>query len=144
MIIGIGVDIVDIERIENSLVEHGTRFRNRIFTAGEIAYCEAHLRSGERYAARFAAKEAARKAFGAVASITRLSWQDVEIVSSNEGAPHLHFHGATAELAGRLGVVSVHVSLSHANRQAIAMVVLEGAGTTPNAESTTTWRKGDE
>lgn len=143
MIIGIGVDIVDIDRIEHSLLEHGTRFRNRIFTAGEITYCEAHLRSGERYAARFAAKEATRKAFGAVASITRLSWQDVEIVSSNEGAPHLHLHGATADLARKLGVVRSHVSLSHATSQAIAMVVLEGAATA-GIPDTHRWQRGEE
>jgi holo-[acyl-carrier protein] synthase len=129
MIIGIGVDIVDIDRIEKSLLEFGERFRHRIFTPGEIAYCEAHLRAGERYAARFAAKEAARKAFGAVTSIRRLSWQDVEIISSKEGAPHLRFNGAAAELADELGVTSSHVSLSHAINQAVAFVVLENGAT---------------
>ena len=126
MIIGIGTDIVDIQRIEKSLAEFGDRFRERIFTPGEISYSESHLRSGEKYAARFAAKEAARKAFGAVASILGISWKDVEVVSAREGAPELRFHGAALELATRLAVHRTHVSLSHANEQSVAFVILEG------------------
>ncbi|MEY4166781.1 MAG: holo-ACP synthase [Blastocatellia bacterium] len=126
MIIGIGTDIVDIHRIERSLELLGDRFRDRIFTPGEILYSERHLRSGEKYAARFAAKEAARKAFGAVTSILGIAWKDVEIISSTGGAPQLQFHGAALELAIRLDVRRSHVSLSHANEQAVAFVILEG------------------
>ncbi|NBO65676.1 MAG: holo-[acyl-carrier-protein] synthase [Acidobacteria bacterium] len=126
MIIGIGTDITDIERIERSLLVFGDRFRDRIFTPNEIAYSESFLRPSERYAARFAAKEAARKAFGAAASILRISWKDVEIISSNEGAPQLLFHGIALKLSFELSVTRSHVSLSHADNHAVAFVVLEG------------------
>jgi holo-[acyl-carrier protein] synthase len=125
MIIGTGVDIVDISRIEQAIETHGERFRNRVFTETEIAYCELFARKGERYAARFAAKEAARKAIGAATPVTALSWHDVEIISSTEGAPQLRFHGRGAALVEQLGVTRAHVSLSHAKDQAIAFVVLE-------------------
>lgn len=125
MIIGIGVDLVEIDRVAKSLREHGTRFRDRIFTLGEIAYCEQFAIREERYAARFAAKEAARKAIGAAVPVKALSWHDVEIISSPEGAPHLEFYGRAAELVGQLGVNRSHVSLSHAIDRAIAFVILE-------------------
>lgn len=125
MIIGIGVDIVEIERIEHSLEKLGDRFRDRIFTSGEIAYCSRHVRCAERYAVRFAAKEAARKALGAATPIVALSWHDVEIISSPEGAPRIEFHGRAAELASELRVSACHVSLSHADDRAVAFVVLE-------------------
>lgn len=125
MIIGIGIDLVDIDRLERLLDRHGSRFASRIFTEGEIAYCESHNRRGEGYAARFAAKEAARKAFGAATSIAGLGWRDVEIISSGEGAPHLELHGRARALARQLGVTRVHVSLTHATNQAIAEVILE-------------------
>jgi holo-[acyl-carrier protein] synthase len=127
MIVGIGVDIIDISRIENSLSTHRERFRNRVFTDGEIAYCEQYSQPGERYAARFAAKEAARKAIGAATPVQALSWRDVEIISSIEGAPQLRFHGRAAELIEMIGVTRSHLSLSHADRQAIAFVILEVA-----------------
>jgi holo-[acyl-carrier protein] synthase len=125
MIVGIGVDIVDIVRIERSFATYGERFRNRIFTADEIAYCRQFAKPGERYAARFAAKEAARKAIGAATPVQALSWHDVEIISSTEGAPQLRFHGRAADLIRTLGVRTTHLSLSHADTQAIAFVVLE-------------------
>ena len=125
MIIGIGVDLVEIDRVATSLREHGIRFRDRIFTPGEIAYCEQFSIREERYAARFAAKEAARKAIGSAVAVRALSWHDVEIISSPEGAPHLQFNGRAAELVGQLGVNRSHVSLSHAIDRAIAFVVLE-------------------
>ena len=125
MVIGIGVDITDIKRIEESLAEFGERFRNRVFTAGEIAYCEQFANKAERYAARFAAKVAARKALGAATPLKSLSWHEVEIISSTEGAPQLRFHRHAAELIEQLKITRAHVSLSHATQQAIAFVVLE-------------------
>jgi holo-[acyl-carrier protein] synthase len=125
MIVGIGVDIVDISRLERAIGAHGERFINRVFTAGEIAYCEQLARRGERYATRFAAKEAARKAIGAATPVRALAWHDVEIISSTEGAPQLQFHGRAAELVKELGVTRAHVSLSHGADQAIAFVILE-------------------
>jgi holo-[acyl-carrier protein] synthase len=108
------------------LAEFGDRFRERIFTSGEIAYSESYVRSCERYAARFAAKEAARKAFGSCGPISGIAWLDIEVVTIAGGAPQLRFHGLAAELGDRYGVKKCHVSLSHATKQATAFVILEG------------------
>ncbi len=121
MIIGIGIDIIEIRRIERAL---SPRFIERVFTPREIAYCEP-ARRVEKYAARFAAKEAARKALGAATPVTALSWHDVEVISSPEGAPQLVFHGRAAELVQKLKVTRAHVSLSHSVENAIAQVMLE-------------------
>ena len=125
MIIGIGIDIIEIARVEAALADHGTRLRDRIFTPSEITYCLAAGRHGERYATRFAAKEAARKAFGGARPLESLRWHEVEIITSAEGAPQLQFHGHAAELVKELGVGRCHVSLSHAREQAVAVVILE-------------------
>jgi len=125
MIAGIGVDIVEISRLEHAIEEYGDRFVNRVFTKREIEYCEQLARKAERFATRFAAKEAARKALGAATPITALSWHDVEIISSTEGAPQLQFHGRAAEIVKELKITRAHASLSHARDQAVAFVVLE-------------------
>lgn len=125
MIAGIGVDIVEISRLERAIEEYGDRFVNRVFTKREIDYCERMARKAERYATRFAAKEAARKAIGAATPVTALSWHDVEIISSTEGAPQLQFHGRAAEIVEALNIIRSHISLSHARDQAVAFVVLE-------------------
>jgi holo-[acyl-carrier protein] synthase len=121
MIIGIGIDIIEIRRIERAL---SPRFIARVFTPREVAYCELSRRT-EKYAARFAAKEAARKAIGAATPVTALSWHDVEVLSSPQGAPQLAFHGRAAELVNKLKVTRTHVSLSHSVENAIAQVILE-------------------
>lgn len=125
MVIGIGIDIVEIERLERAMGSHGDRLRDRIFTSGEIEYCLMTARSGERFATRFAAKEAARKALGGAVPLTALSWHDIEVVVSDEGTPQLQFHGRAADLLSRLGVNRAHVSLSHSQDQAIAFVIIE-------------------
>ncbi|MCG3161601.1 MAG: Holo-[acyl-carrier-protein] synthase [Acidobacteria bacterium] len=125
MIAGIGVDIVEISRLEHAIEEHGDRFVNRVFTRQEIDYCKQVARKAERYATRFAAKEAARKALGAATPVVALSWRDVEIIPSTEGAPQLQFHGRAAELIKELKITRSHISLSHARDQAVAFVVLE-------------------
>jgi len=125
MIAGVGVDIVEISRLERAIGEYRDRFVNRVFTEREIEYCERVARKAERYATRFAAKEAARKALGAATPIAALSWHDVEIISSTEGAPQLQFHGRAAELVEKLKIVRAHISLSHEQDQAVAFVVLE-------------------
>ena len=127
MIIGIGIDIIELRRIERAL---SLRFIERVFTPREIAYCEIARRI-EKYAARFAAKEAARKAIGAATPVTALSWQDVEVLSSAEGAPELVFHGRAAELIKKLQVTRAHVSMSHSTDNAIAQVILETDNTPP-------------
>lgn len=128
MVAGIGVDITDIKRIREAIAEFGERFRNRVFTEAEIAYCEQFTNQNaktERYAARFAAKEAARKALGAATPLKSLAWHEVEIISSTEGAPQLRFHGRAAELIEELKIIRAHVSLSHAPEHSIAFVILE-------------------
>jgi holo-[acyl-carrier protein] synthase len=125
MIAGVGVDIVEISRLERAIGEYGDRFVNRVFTEREIEYCERVARKAERYATRFAAKEAARKALGAATPIVALSWHDVEIISSTEGAPQLQFHGRAAGIAEELKIVRAHISLSHERGQAVAFVILE-------------------
>ena len=128
MVVGIGVDIIDIARLVTALAQpHGERLRQRLFTAQEIAYCEKTARTEERYASRFAAKEAARKAIGAALPVKALGWHEVELIATDEGAPQLAFHGRAAELIKQLAITSAHVSLSHSNDQAIAFVVLERA-----------------
>ncbi len=125
MIAGIGVDIIEISRLAHAIEEYGARFVNRVFTEREIAYCEKTARKAERYATRFAAKEAARKALGGATPVTALSWHDVEIISSTEGAPQLQFHGRAAEIVRELKITRAHVSLSHERDQAVAFVILE-------------------
>ena len=125
MILGIGVDLIEIARLEQAISRHGERFISRVFTPREAAYCEATARRAERYATRFAAKEAARKAIGAATPLVALAWHDVEIISSTEGAPQLEFHGRAAELVEQLAVARAHVSLSHSAEQAMAFVILE-------------------
>ena len=125
MIIGIGVDIIEITRLEQAIMRHGERFISRVFTPREAAYCETIARRAERYATRFAAKEAARKAIGAATPLVALAWHDVEIISSTEGAPQLEFHGRAAELIEQLAVTRAHISLSHSAEQAVAFVILE-------------------
>jgi len=136
MIAGVGVDIVEISRIERAIGEYGDRFVNRVFTGREIDYCERVVRKAERYATRFAAKEAARKALGGATPVVALSWHDVEIISSTEGAPQLQFHGRAAEIAEELKIIRYHVSLSHGHDHAVAFVVLEVCGTTSGASAT--------
>jgi len=111
--------------MERALAQHDGRFIRRVFTSGEIAYCETVMRRVDRYAARFAAKEAARKAIGAATPVTALAWHEVEIISSPEGAPQLAFHGRAAQLVRQLNVTRSHVSLSHGVDYAIAQVILE-------------------
>ena len=126
MIVGIGVDLCEVARIEKALDGPvGARFRDRVFTAGEQAYCEARRRGRlESYAARFAAKEAAMKALG-TGWAQGVAWHDVEVASVEEEAPRLRIHGRAATLADAAGIVRWHVSLSHTTTTAIAWVIAE-------------------
>lgn len=125
MIRGTGVDIADTSRIEQGLQRHGERFAKRIFTAGEIAYCERFKNRAERYAARFAAKEAAFKALG-TGWRQGIQWLDVEIVHQPSGKPDLILTGRALEVARKLQVTRISVSISHSDRYAVALVIFEG------------------
>jgi len=124
MIVGSGIDIAEVPRIGRSIARFGDRFLQRIFTAGEIRYCERKANRVERYAARFAAKEAAMKALGTGWN-HGVRWRDCEVVRLPGGRPTMKFHGRAAEFAGKLGVRNTALSLSHTAEQAIAQVILE-------------------
>jgi holo-[acyl-carrier protein] synthase len=127
MILGTGVDIAETSRIEQGLQRHGERFTRRLFTPAEIAYCERFKKSAERYASRFAAKEAAFKALG-TGWREGVRWLDVEVTHLKSGKPELVLHGKAEELARRLGVTSTAVSISHSDRYVIAQVIFESNG----------------
>jgi holo-[acyl-carrier protein] synthase len=124
MIVGTGIDIAEVPRIEASIARFGGRFLRRIFTEAEIRYCESKANRVERYAARFAAKEAAMKAIGTGWN-HGVAWRDVEVCRQPGGRPTIEFHGKAAEFAAKLGAVHVALSLSHTAEYAIAQVILE-------------------
>jgi holo-[acyl-carrier protein] synthase len=124
VILGSGVDLCEVPRIEAAIARYGPRFLNRIFTAREIAYAEEKANRFERYAARFAAKEAGMKALGT--GWHGVAWRDFEVVNLPSGRPTLEFHGHAAEIAAKRRVRHVSLSLTHTNEQALAMVILEG------------------
>lgn len=105
---------------------HGRRFIERVFTAGEIAYAQQRTQPAERFAARFAAKEAGMKALG-TGWRDGITWHDFEVVNLPSGKPTLLLHGVAAELARQAGVASIALSITHTKDQALAMVILESA-----------------
>jgi len=125
MITGTGIDLVEVARIRELLTRHADRFKQRTFTAGEIAYCDACADPAIHYAARFAAKEAAAKAFGTgLWSEAGVNWTDIEVTRAESGRPSLVFHHNAAKLTSEL---RAHLSLSHTKDHAIAQVILETA-----------------
>ena len=124
MIIGSGIDLVEIERIKNAVDRYGKRFLNRVFREDEQAYCLRKRNSAESFAARFAAKEAAAKALGTGMS-HGVSWLEIEVVREPSGRPTLRFHGRAAQRAMSMGAVNSNLSLTHSTGLAIASVVLE-------------------
>lgn len=123
MIKGIGTDIIEIERIAKALERH-KGFAKRIYTADEIAYCSQKGNAAASFAVRFAAKEAVAKAFGQ--GIGRINWLDIEIYHDNRQQPHIHLAGYGKEMAQRLNIEAIHLSLSHSQSYATAVVILEG------------------
>jgi holo-[acyl-carrier protein] synthase len=124
MIVGTGIDISEVPRIAESIQRFGDRFLRRIFTEGEIKYCESKANRIERYAARFAAKEAAMKALGTGWG-RGVRWRDIEVSRQPGSRPTIKFHGKAAEFAAKLNATNVALSLSHTPQQAIAQVILE-------------------
>lgn len=126
MIFGIGVDLAEVDRIREALerTTTGERFRKRVFTDGEQAYCDRRARKYESYAARFAAKEATMKALGR--GWTRdTGWTNIEVVRHRGRRPEIELHGPTAELARRLGIRRLHLAITHTAETAMAEVVAE-------------------
>jgi len=124
-ILGIGLDLVEVKRVRASVRRSGERFVKRVFTPDEIAYCAGRARKFEHLAARFAAKEAALKALGT--GITGwASMQEIEVVHNAAGRPEIRLRGGVLRRARSLGVKATHLSISHTEGVAAAMVVLEG------------------
>lgn len=131
MILGLGTDITEVHRIQASLDRYGEPFLNRIYTPGEVAYCQARKKTAaQSYAARFAAKEAAAKALGT--GISRgVTWRELEVVRNPGEAPRLLLHGRAAEIARSRGITRLTLSLTHTNSTAMAVVVAEGNAREP-------------
>ncbi len=124
MIVGSGVDMIEIARIAETLERYGDRFCQRIYLPGEIRYCRSKKNAAESFAARFAAKEAAAKALGTGIQ-HGVAWRDIEVVRTASGRPTLLFHGRAAAIAGKLGVRNAVISLTHSRTEALAQVLLE-------------------
>jgi len=124
MIVGIGFDLEDIEDFGRTLSQSGEPFLKRVYTEREVEYCESQPHSGQSYAARYVAKEAAMKALG-IAGVDGLKWRDFEVVAT-DGAPQLLLSGVAATAAKRLRVRRLSISLSHSRSTVGAVVVAEG------------------
>jgi holo-[acyl-carrier protein] synthase len=124
MIVGTGIDIAEVPRMAQAIERFGQRFLTRVFTEGEIRYCDSKANRIERYAARFAAKEAGMKALGTGWS-HGVRWRDIEVLRQPGGRPTLVFHGRAGEFASRLGVGNIALSLTHTADEAMAQVILE-------------------
>lgn len=123
MVFGIGIDVVENDRISESIRRHGQRFVDRVFHSSEIDYCRSMQDPTPHFAARFAAKEAVSKAFG-TGFAERVGWRDIEIRRKASGEPFVILHGGAAELAKRLRIGTILVSLSHTKEYAVANALL--------------------
>ncbi|HVB98781.1 MAG TPA: holo-ACP synthase [Candidatus Dormibacteraeota bacterium] len=124
MIVGMGIDLAEVKRVEAAIARHGRAFLERVFTPAEIRYCEKHRHAAERYAARFAAKEAAMKALG-TGWRRGVRWVDLEVANLPTGRPTLKLHGRSKQLAEEMGVRRIALSLTHGSGFAFAQVIFE-------------------
>lgn len=124
MIYGIGIDLVEIDRMERAITRSGPRLVERLYTPGERAYCSAKRFPYPCFAARFAGKEAFLKALG-TGLRKHMRWRDIEVCRDPLGKPSLHLHGYLQERCAAAGIRHIHLSLSHSAGHAIAQVVLE-------------------
>ena len=122
MIVGLGTDIVEVDRIAKMIAEHGDHFLERVFTPGEIAHCRGRKESAPHFAGRWAAKEAVMKVLG-TGFTTDVGWTDIEVVTQPSGRPVIVLHGTTRETADRLGIAEVLVSISHTKNYATATAI---------------------
>jgi len=127
MIVGVGTDLTEVGRIRESIGRFGDRFLDRIYTKGERSYCESKANAAERFAARFAAKEAGMKAIGTGWNFG-VTWKDFEVVNEPSGRPKLVLQGVARQIATKLRVENVAISLTHTSEMAFAIVMLETAG----------------
>jgi holo-[acyl-carrier protein] synthase len=124
LIIGLGVDISEVGRIKAAIQRHGETFLRRLYTPAEREYCERFKNKYERFAGRFAAKEAAMKALGTGWS-RGVRWVDVEVVRQRGGRPTVKLHGEAGKIADALGVKNIALSITHTADQAFAQVIFE-------------------
>lgn len=129
-VIGIGVDLVECERIQRSIDRFGERFLHRVFTDGEVEYSMSMKFPARHLAARFAAKEAVSKAFGTGIG-KAMGWRDIDVRKKPSGEPFLVFAGGADKLAKQRGVNNALITLSHSEQHAVATIVLQGAATLP-------------
>jgi holo-[acyl-carrier protein] synthase len=125
LIVGLGLDIAEVGRVKAAIERHGEVFLRRIYTPREREYCERFKNKFERYAGRFAAKEAAMKALGTGWS-RGVRWVDVEVVREKGGRPTMALSGEAERVAERLGVKRIALSITHTGEQALAQVIFEG------------------
>ena len=123
-ILGVGVDLIEVERIQHSLDRFGERFMKRVFTEGEIAYCQSMKFPARHFAARFAAKVAVSKAFGTGIG-KAMGWRDIDVHKKKSGEPFLVLHDDADRLARSRDMKSSWITLSHTDHHAVAMIVLE-------------------
>lgn len=131
-VLGLGVDLVETARIRQSLASFGDRFKKRVFTAGEQAYCDGMADPAVHYAGRFAAKEAVSKTFGTGIG-SDLGWRDIEIHRDGRGAPSVELHDKGLALLHARGASAVLISLAHTKEHAMAQAVLVSALPTPRS-----------
>ena len=124
LIIGMGVDLAEVERIRGAIERHGEPFLRRVYTVAEREYCEKFRNKYERYAGRFAAKEAAMKALG-TGWRRGVRWVDFEVVREKSGRPTIRLDGEARKIAGELGVKRIALSITHTEAQALAQVIFE-------------------
>ena len=124
MIVGLGLDIAEIDRIGRAIERYGAHLLERLYTPREVAYCETHKNRFERYAARFAAKEAAMKALGTGWRLG-VRWRDIEVTNEPGGKPTLALAGVARQLADRLGVKNISLTITHSGNLALAQVIFE-------------------
>jgi holo-[acyl-carrier protein] synthase len=125
VILGVGIDLVDIPRVQRLVADKGEQAIRRLFTEGEAAYATARTSSARHFAARIAAKEAAFKALSAHPDGRAIGWREMEVVSAADGAPSLVLHGLAARCAAELGVTRMWLTLTHSGATAAAVVVME-------------------
>lgn len=124
MIVGLGTDLCEVTRIEQAIARFGERFVRRVYTEQEIAYCRSKANSVERFATRFAVKEAAMKALG-TGQRQGVTWKSISVENVRGGRPTLRLTGAAAQIAERLQVRTISLSLTHAETMALAVVIFE-------------------
>jgi holo-[acyl-carrier protein] synthase len=124
MIVGLGIDMAEVDRIEAAIRRYGERFLRRVYTEAEVSYCQSKGNRFERFAGRFAAKEAAMKAIG-TGWKRGVTWRDFEVTREASGRPGIRLSGVAAQVAGRLGAKRALLSITHSNSVAIAQVILE-------------------